>query len=82
MMTGPRRDYLHARLPMRLPVHVVTLRSASAPNPSGHTRTRSTNDRTAAGVTVISARCPFPLVASPVANSVPDFSPLRGDTSG
>src|SRR5271165_985152 len=53
MATGPRRDYLHARLPAKRSAHAVMLRAATAPRPSGHARTRSTNARTTAGVTVM-----------------------------
>jgi hypothetical protein len=74
-MTGPRRDYLHARLP----VHLVRLRSAPTPGPSGHARTRLTNARPTAGVTVI-WRAAVPYGRSPAANSVPKLPPLQGDT--
>ena len=53
MATGPRRDYLHARLPAKRAAHVVRLRAASASGPSGHARTRSTKARPVAGVTVM-----------------------------
>ena len=71
-MAGPRCDYLHARLPATRWVHVLRLRSASAPGPSGHARTRSTNARPTAGVAVI-WRAARSLWCSPAANSLPNF---------
>jgi hypothetical protein len=52
---------------------MVRLRSASAPSPSGHARTRSTIARTSAGITVIGV-LPVPLVARLSLNSVPSSS--------
>jgi hypothetical protein len=53
MATGPRRDYLHARLPAVRSAHAVMLPAALASCPSGHALTRSTNLRPMAGVTVM-----------------------------
>ena len=53
MATGPRCDYLHARLPAKQASHVVRLQAASATGPSGHALTRSTNARLMVGVTVM-----------------------------
>src|ERR1700733_5659436 len=71
--TGPRRDYLHARLLVKRSAHAVMLPAASASCPPGHTRTRSTNARTMAGVTVI-WRAAVPFGRSPVTNRVSNFS--------
>jgi hypothetical protein len=71
--TGPRRDYLHARLPAKQAAHVVRLKATSATGPFGHALTRSTNARPMAGVTVM-WRAARSLGRSPAANSVPNFS--------
>ena len=63
MATGPRRDYLHARLPAKQAAHVVRLQAASATGPSGHALNAVNECPPHGGCHCHVARCPFPLVA-------------------